>query len=248
MFGPITASLWTVNFILLVAVLYLLVRRRLWQEVPVFFTLIVVSVGCTTVLQILAGLDWRMSYYYVSWIGRGIQDMLGIAVVHEVLRRVLYPYDGLRNLASTVFWIAIIVLLGAAVASEATMPNNGWYDTMTRSLGGLHRALLLLSAGLMLVVFALVALCGMPWRRLVFGIAFGLGVYASLKLALTTVYSYLGMDWYAGYTVAVMGNGILQAGLWLGYVAVPEREPQAARVVHYGLDRWNHALLEVLQR
>jgi len=249
MFGPITASLWTANFVVMVAVLYFLVRRRLWRELPVFLALIAASVFCTAVLQVLAGLDWRWGYYYVVWISRAVQGLVSLAVVHEILRRVLYSYDLLRNLASTVYWTAIVVLLGLAVLSEATIPNHGWFDAMTSTLAGVERALLFLSLGLLLVVFTLVAICGMPWRRLVFGVAFGLGIYSAGKLALSTAYAYLGMEWYAWYTLALMGNGILQAVIWLAYVAIPERQPDSVpQAVHYTLERWNDALQEVLQR
>jgi hypothetical protein len=249
MFGPITASLWTTNFVVLVAVLYLLLRRRLWHELPVFVGLIAASVLFSGILQVLAGLDWRWSYYYGSWASRAVQGLLGLAVIHEVLRKILFHFAALRNLAQTAFWVAIIVLLGAAVLSEATLSDQGWPHALTRAMAGLERALLLLSAGLMMVVFALVAMCGMAWRRLVFGVAFGLGIYSAVKLALVTVYSYLGIDWYAWYTLALMGNGILQASLWLAYIAIPERQPDTVpMVVHYTLERWNNALQEVLQR
>ena len=249
MFGPITTSLWTLNFILLVAVLYLLLRRRKWKEYPVFVALIATSVCCSGVMQVMAAFDWRVSFFYFGWFSRSIQGLLSLAAVHEVLRKVLYSYDGLRNLASTVYWLAIVVLLAGAAVTAATLPNHGWIGSLTITLGSLDRTLLLLSAGLMFIVFALVAVCGMSWGRLVFGIALGLGMHASVKLALVTVYSYAGMEFYGWYTVAVMINGVAQAAIWLVYAAVPAREtaPQV-HVTANQLHRWNSALLEVLQR
>jgi hypothetical protein len=221
----------------------------LWREIPVFVALIAVSVLCSAVLQLLAGLDFRWGYYYGVWFSRAIEGLLGLAVIHEVLRKVLLRFDALRSLAHSAFWIAIIILLGAAVASEATMPDQDWPHALTRALAGIERAMLLLSAGLMVLMFVLVAICGMPWRRLIFGVALGLGIYAAAKLALVTTYSYLGMEWFGWYTVALMVTGILQSAIWVTYVGIPEREPESApQLVQFTLERWNNALLEVLQR
>jgi hypothetical protein len=57
------------------------------------------------------------------------------------------------------------------------------------------------------------------------------------------------MEWFGWYTVALMVTGILQSAIWVTYVGIPEREPESApQLVQFTLERWNNALLEVLQR
>src|SRR5688572_7944830 len=236
--GPITATLWYLTTMLHIILVFLLVRRRTYRELPIFCTLVVAATICGAVMQVYSAKEWAMAYYYFYWISRVTQLVLGVALIHELLRQMLYGYDGIRTVAATTYWVAVVLLLGGAALTAANLPNRAWDDTLTRMLFVLERSLLFIQAGLIVVLFSLVALFGLQWRKLVFGVAFGFGIYAAFKLLLFTAYSYLGQDYYGPYVVILMANGLVPLAVWIAYVAVPEREPQPQPLVaNHDLER-----------
>jgi len=90
---------------------------------------------------------------------------------------------------------------------------------------------------------------GLPGQNPRFGIALGLGLFASIELAAVAVH------WQIGESVAAVCSQINSAAyssgvmIWLCYLLAPKPALQYAGVVqHNDLEKWNQALLEILER
>jgi len=90
---------------------------------------------------------------------------------------------------------------------------------------------------------------GLPGQNPRFGIALGLGLFASIELAAVAVRSQVGAAANSGFSQinsAAYRSGVM---IWLCCLLAPKPASQYAGVVqHNDLEKWNQALLEILER
>lgn len=88
------------------------------------------------------------------------------------------------------------------------------------------------------------------WRKPVFGIALGLGIYLSAELAVAAVRSEAGDVWPMGLDLLTMGAYFCCVLVWLFYLLAPERSPAHAveNLPESDLRVWNQELEQLLQR
>jgi hypothetical protein len=113
----------------------------------------------------------------------------------------------------------------------------------------LDRTVTILQCGLLLFLFLLSNYLTLPWRSRVFGIALGLGIYASITLAVSAVRFYSGTSNTLLFDLIVMGAYHACVVVWIYYLAVPERVPQIDAKVwaNHDLETWNQELERLLQ-
>jgi len=243
--------LWVTGEILLVMACAAILRRRLAYQFPVFFVYAAFHVLRTVVLFTihLLQLQHRMSYadyFYAYWMTQAVSIVLGFAVIHEIYCGVFQHYDALRRLGGILFACAGIAVLVLAVwTASAPGAETGIVGVVLL----LERSVRLMQCGLVLFLFLAAFYFGLPWQNYRFGIALGFGVFASIELAAVAVH------WQIGESVAAACSQINSAAyssgvmIWLCYLLAPKPALQYAGVVqHNDLEKWNQALLEILER
>jgi hypothetical protein len=240
--------LWLVPACLRTAILVVMLRRKLHQEFPVFFAYTTFHVLRSGILlYLIHGDPWV--YHYSRWAAEAISVGLGFAVIYEILGQVLRPYDAIRGLGRKLFlWVAGLLLLAAAV-SAAGIDINQDHDALMAWIYAVGRSLRIVQCGLLGFLLLFSAYFGITWRHRVFGIALGLGLYASVELAATAVRSevgWIGDDTYSLVTRLAYACATL---IWAAYLLRPEPTRVAVdRVPQTQVEQWNQALQEMWQR
>jgi len=244
--------LWGTAEILLVMACAAILRRRLVYQFPVFFVYAAFNVLRTAVLFTihLLQLQHRMGYadyFYAYWMTDAVSVVLGFAVIYyEIYCGVFQRYDALQRLGGILFACAGIALLVlAAWAASAPGAETGVVGAVLL----LERSVRLMQCGLVLFLFLAAFYFGLPWQNYRFGIALGFGVFASIELAAVAVRSHMGASVAAACSQinsAAYSSGVM---IWLCYLLAPKPALQYAGVVQYNdLEKWNQALLEILER
>jgi hypothetical protein len=210
---------------LLVALLALMVRRRVHPILPYFFVYVVFAVGADLARFLVR--NHPHPYYATYWITETGYDLLGILVMYEVLRAVL------GNLTRAwwlrlIFPAVLIAGIGLSLARAHAVPSR---------VGGLSLLFHYIVVGeiavrfVQVLVFAglvtLVPLLGLRWRQYPFGVATGFGLYATVMLLTTTKFSDFGTRFIflwgvtsvVAYSVAVL--------IWIWFFSVPQKAEDA---------------------
>lgn len=227
-------------------------RSGMYREYPMFCWFVYFDIVRSVVDFILSSLGKPAyaAYFYTYWIADAISIVLAFAVMWELFKITLRPYEGMRDLAAVLFRWAIVVLLLVAVVMAASQghgafPRSYW---LVQAVMVLERSVRMVQAGLMLLLLLFGAQLAINWRHTAFGIALGFAVYAVLQLAAFAIR--LGSGLADGVFKLLSPISYLLALLiWAAYLWHSKPLP-AVRELPPGSDlaRWNTALLEVLQR
>src|SRR5438552_3693037 len=96
-------------YILQAAVLIAVLVRRMYRDLPYFFSYTTNIVVQSIVLFAVA--PHKTAYFYVYWGGELISWMLGMAVIYEIYAALLKEYAVLHKFGTLLFRIMGIVLL-----------------------------------------------------------------------------------------------------------------------------------------
>jgi len=245
--------LWVTGAALLMLTFGAVLRRRLVHDYPVFFTYAAFQVLSTALRYGVHFLQLRhrasyADYFYTFWETQAISIVLGFAVIYEIYGGVFQRYDALRRMGGILFAAAGIVLLVVAGWTAASAPVADQPSIVTAVLL-MERSVRLIQCGLLLFLFLAAFYFGLPWQNYRFGIALGFGVYASVRLAAVAVQAQVGAGVAAACSQinsAAYSFGVM---IWLCYLLAPQPASQFVGVAqHNDLEKWNQALLEILDR
>ncbi len=240
--------LWLTPTLVWVAITAILWRKKLYREFPAFFAYILYHLLKTGGLFVLIHQS-QWGYFYAYWVSKVFSFVLGFAVIYEVMGHVLRPYEALWELGRRLFFGfgALLILVGVAMAAGAqtTLDHSqfmAWIYAAERSLRGVQ-------CGLLVFLISFSAYFGITWRHHVFGIALGLGLYASVELAATAVRSEVGWIGHETYDLVRRVAYAIATLIWAAYLLRPEPARQAVnRVPQTQVEQWNQALQEMWQR
>jgi hypothetical protein len=228
----------------------LILRRRLYREFPWFFSYLLFHAIDTFVALLIYRYLGRHSslYFYEYWAAQALGFALRFAVIYEIFYQFLRPYQGLRR-ASTLLlrWVGL-ALLAVALWVGIAGPRN----EPTWAIAGAvvaERSINVVQCGLLVLLFLFASYFALTWRNYVFGIALGFGVIATIELlasALATQAPFFANGIFGllpriSYDLAVI--------IWVAYLLAPEPSRAELKVLpQHELEKWNHELLELLQR
>ena len=189
-------------------------------------------------------------YWYADSVGEIINVLLRFAIIHEIFHHLLRPYVALQDFGTRLIRWAVVLLLLVAVLVTIYAPPNADGPRLIVGLQLLNRTVSLVQCGLMLFLFLFSSYFGLSWRSHLFGIGLGLGVFASLQLALYAFLAHVALlqakglvelIWFGAYDSCVL--------IWLFYFLAPEpaRRPVTGVPAH-NLESWNLELQRLLQR
>lgn len=245
-YSVFTYSVWLLGLGLQAAILGVLVRRKLWRQVPIFTTYLAFILVRGLALLVVLRFSYD-AYFYAYWAGEAIALALGLAVIQETMQRLFAPYEAVSRLLVLLFRWAAGVLLGLAALTAYITPGADAERLMAGILV-LERSVRIVQVGLLSLLFVFAAYFRLKWPRHVLGIAVGMALFCAVELAAVTLRSHLGHEAHDFFVIAKPVAYLAALGLWLYYAAVPAPAVAPRRAPAHQLDQWNLALLELLRR
>jgi hypothetical protein len=229
-----TYILWLIAPAVQLSLLVAMYRRGLFREYPFFFNY--------TILQVLgepfllyAGYRaqhdalYYAIYYYGFWTNTALSAILSFFVLQEIFYDAFRPFEALRDLSVLLFrWCALVVLLVAAMwALTSAHTDRGQALVDAINLG--DRSVRLVQCGLVFFLVLFSEYLGISRRNVLFGIAVGFGVFASINMLVVTAGS--GQHVLSGRVLIWVNSGAYDFAtlVWLGYMLkAPVRVPTLA--------------------
>ncbi|HEX8817160.1 MAG TPA: hypothetical protein VF753_16805 [Terriglobales bacterium] len=240
--------LWLAPIPLGILLLVLMVRRELHRQYPFFFVYNIYAVvsAATLFYVYYAAKHWQLAYFtwetygYGYFVDQAVYTGLRFGVVYEVFQRLFASYPALQRLGQPVFRSAMLVLLAVALGFAALTRGHDAYFS-NYALHVLEQTASILQLGLLMVLFLFSAFAGLSWRNFVFGIGLGLGIYASIKLAMAALQAATVLQSGSKYAnAAVMAGFHLAVLIWLFYLLIPDRTSTEAP--NGNIDGWRAGL------
>lgn len=224
-----------------------LMGTRSLRRFPLFGTYAIFTLAGSIGLYLMAlrHLFRTHAYFYAYWVFEAASVVLGFAVVFEIFGRLLTPYPALRRLALLIFrWstVALIIMGFVVLYAQSTAEP----DRVARAVMIVEEATRILEVGLLMFLFLFSTAFGLHWRQGVFGMALGLGIFATIELIAITMRYYRGPSVNYSITVARSIAFIISVMVWAGYLLVPESESSPATTQQGQLEQWNEVLTEFI--
>lgn len=233
--------------LLLGVVLFALVRHKLYRQFPLFFTYILSELVQAAVIlpMLFMGSPSSQSYKVAYLVALVLSTALRFGVIHEIFAQMFRNYAAVERFGKPLFrWLTVGLLLGGlALAVYAT---GG--DPTRPVFAVLDRTASILQCGLLIGLFLFSGYLGLSWRSYLFGIALGMGVFASTDLAIFAIRSQTG-DAYNNplnyLSMAVYHGCVL---VWMVYLLSPERISQykVKAIPENDLETWNQEIQRML--
>jgi hypothetical protein len=249
--------LWVAPHVLQGIILFAMVRSRLHRQFPMFF----LYTGFE-VLQcgVLLAVSQRVSYFgpvyfQVYSVGLALSTAIRFGVIHELFSHFFLRYPTLSGAGKLLFRGATVVLLLVAVGLAVSAPGNvsdhvkdATYFSLRATTFASDRAVSILQCGLLISLFLFSRYFALSWRSHAFGIALGLGSFASAELATTAIRLVVTNDKILD--IPAMGIYHLCVLVWVFYFVIGEREPRFTlkTLPKYDLEIWNRELQRLLHQ
>jgi len=178
------------------------------------------------------GLDKILNYkllFYTHWICTGIETFLIIAVVYGVFRSAIAPLPGLHRIGKVVFrWVTVvsaIVALSIAFGPHTVEKGDAFIMAFANIVGRFEEGVSILILCLLLFVCFATKPLGLAYRSRVFGVALGLGIFATVTLVQSAwLATTQAQSIYAPvYAYSTLG-ACAAFSVWGMYFALPEPE------------------------
>ena len=247
--SPLWHYLWLAPHLMQFAIAAVMVKRRMVREFPMFF---VYTIFQATKESSLFLLDHSpsispLAYWSFAGIGMGGDVITRFAAIYEIFGKVFRPYAGLKRLGDLLLkWSgALLLMVAVAVAWYAPGVVMG---RVTDGYNLVDRTISLVQSGLLVFLFVFASYFGITWRNFTFGIALGLGIYASVVLFTAAIRVQSGPfrgDFFLDFLLMVTYH--VSVLLWLAYLLLPEAA--SAPISHLpenNLEQWNAELERLL--
>jgi hypothetical protein len=170
-----------------VAVVALLVYRRVWRRLPVFFVYCIwalFSDGLAYSIRIFNPGGYSLNFYIAETV---LDFVLQFSVLVELAWSVLLPLR--KNLSRKALWVvaALILVVGAAIwpfaaLTEVATPSKAWHFILQ-----LQQTASILRVFLFVVLAGCSQLLSLGWRDRELQVATGFGFYSLVSLAVAVV-------------------------------------------------------------
>jgi hypothetical protein len=223
-----------------------LVVKRTWRQFPVFAGYVWLTFAMNIAGYVL--LKDRVTYFYTYWIGEAVGIGLGLAVVYEIFRHLFSIHGALQRLATLTFRIAAVVLVLAGLVAFFVQSSSN-FTSLGRAINSMEQAARIIEVGLMMILFICSTAFGLHWKQAEFGIALGLGFFASIELLAVTLRPLLGPSHSAPMDIARILAFDTSLVVWLSYLLVPEKDSSGAESPKQAqLEQWNQAIRELISQ
>jgi len=221
---------------------WVMIRRTLHKELPIFFKYICFSAFSALMLFILCGRPYPRLYEWSYWSVSFVGSALSFLVMYEVFVRLLRPYAAVIDLAKMLFkWAGAFLLLVALMGALAA--NGSQPDRIGAAVTMIDRSLMLMQCGLLMLLIIFEKRLKISWRSYAASITLGVGVTAAVSLltsVMATSESSYNQTLFLAYQVITVG--------FFAYwgIMLQRPEPQRKNVLDSPsrliFQRWNEVL------
>lgn len=223
-----------------------MVWRRLWRELPLFFSYSIFLLVSALAFPYLKAIGpW--TYFYGYWGAEVLAWAWCLAAIQEVMNHLCAPYASLQRLIAVLFRWGGALLIAIAVFTAYAAPGA---DT-ARLMAGiliLERSVRIVQVGLLSLLFVFAGFLRLRWPHYAFGVALGFGIFCSVELAAITLRSHGGMAVNQLFVFLKPLAFVVAQALWLFFIALPERSPVYQPRPAPTMEGWDLALGELLRR
>ncbi|MGC2744652.1 MAG: hypothetical protein WA672_15865 [Candidatus Angelobacter sp.] len=224
---------------------FALFAKGSWRRFPFFSA----YVGLSFVVGVV-GYSLQKSpnaYFYAYWLGEALGIALGLLIVYEIFRHLFTVHGALLRLATVTFKIAFGVLLIAGLIVFFQSPSHT--SSLAKAILAVEQATRIIEVGLLMILFICSAAFGLHWKQAEFGIALGLGFFATLELMAVTLHHLVGLHGAELLNVMRIAALVCSLFIWLGYLLAPERAAASVEMPKQAqLEQWNQAVMELINR
>jgi hypothetical protein len=233
--------------ILLVVVLVVLVRRKLYRQFPIFFAYVVEEIVQSVMIWLIESPSTSQKEYAIAYsLAFAVSTAFRFGVLHEIFANIFRNYAGLHRFGTPLFrWLTVGLLSVAFVLAAFT---GAYADQLMFVVHLFDRTASILQCGLLVGLFLFSSHLGLSWRSHVFGIALGLGIIASANLAASAIRSQTGATYYVALNYLVMVVYHFSVLLWIFYLFAPERSYSPTALPQHDLETWNLELERLLKQ
>jgi hypothetical protein len=242
--------LWVAPHLLQGIVAYAMFRRGLQRQFPIFLLYTGFEMLQLAVLLAisLSPLHFGEGYFHVYSVGLALSTAIRFAVIRELFGHLFERYPVITGSGRLLLRGATVVLLLLALALAVSAPGNSM-EFLKHVTYALDRVVSILQAGLLVSLFLFSRYFALSWRSQAFGISLGLGILASVELAMSALRLY-GLVSGTVFDFVIMASYHLCVLIWILYLALPERQARFTLnpLPEHNLDIWNRELERLLQR
>jgi hypothetical protein len=232
--------LWFAGPVLQFGVLLAMYKRGLHREYPYFFNYTVLQVLIEPILFVIERHSYPM-YYWGYYVSVALSALVSFAVLQEIFTDAFRPYEALRDLSLILFrWSALLVLLIGVMWYITTAKSSG-VDGLTNGILMVQRSVRMMQCGLVFFLLLFSEYLGISRRHVLFGIALGFGLFASVNMLYATALqhgTFVRVSVLRPINSAVYVVSVL---IWLGYTALAPVRTSVALASARSKD-WNSAL------
>src|SRR5579859_4398512 len=182
-------------------IVFAMLRRGLHRQFPMFFVYTGFEIlQCVLLLAVSQFVSYfGPVYFQVYAVGLALSTAIRFGVIHELFRDFFQRYPAIGGVGRVVFRGATLVLLFIAVGLAISAPGNvpdqivkhAAYSSLKATTFASDRAVSVLQCGLLISLFLFSRYFRLGWRSPAFGIALGLGTFASAELAVAAIRLYV---------------------------------------------------------
>lgn len=231
-----------IGFVLQVTVLVFMIRLKLRNQFPAFFTYIAFNCISSVVIQVT--LRWFLPEFpAVYWAVAAVSMLLGFWIFYEVFVTIFKAYEGLLDFGKLLFrWALVFLFVGGLVTALSTSGSH--ISKVCNTIFLLEHCIQLMQCGMLFLLLTFESRLGLSWRTHAMCIGLGIGVFAAWDLTMT----YIGNSFHSQQPMFDVMNSVVSIGCyayWLLALALPE--PSRKNVLDSPsrliFQRWNEALM-----
>ena len=185
-------QLWFATVLTEVVILSLLIYRRVWQTLPVFFIFCIWGLASDAGNYVIRQY-FAQSYVTVYFIETIVDSALEFGVLVELAWSVLRPIRASLSRKTLFVVAALIVAVGAALWPFSGIRDLGQYPPIWRNLVHIQQTASFLRVLFFLLLAGSSQLLSIGWRDRELQVATGLGFYSIVSMAVTVLQSHRGM-------------------------------------------------------
>jgi hypothetical protein len=236
-----TPVLWLLPVALQFLIAFIMLRRRLAGQFPVFFIYNLLVPARDIALYFLPYPS--DPYSTVFWWGEAATTVLEQGIIIENTWHFVRPYPFLRGFLKV---LGVVGMVASAVAVAMVFRTHGpaGADRLLEWILLTERSARFLQVSLLIVAIAMMSRLGLSWRHYSLGITAGFGVYAALDLVLLELRAHLHVlsdDTFVLLRSAAYNLGVL---IWTFYFVWPQGGSSVDRLPGTDLANWNNTVTE----
>lgn len=246
---PLVAILWSLNLLLKCVLCGVIVRRKLYDEIPVFSWYTIASTIWDVVIAICLLEVSYFAYFISFWVFEGLSVLCDCWILMELYGRILAGYERVRILGNIVLRCSFVLLLMTGFSLMTLRPHGG-DDVMMGFLLVLSRSVKFMQLGLVMVVFGFAGYFHIPLKRQDLGVAVGIGIIAAVNMAIFATRTHLGWPHLVNFLDTALMSGYAAGALsWIWFLSRSEKLVSTEEAPDSGdLRRWNKTLTGMLNR